>query len=83
MKFIKIKKYTIHLNQILYYPPTHRNSGESFFIYFKFIKSDSLSITFKDETERNSYMKMLDELLVSYDLNDAYNKRNDIKITEL
>ena len=79
---LKIKDYVIDIEELsYYYPHTYENE---FFIYIYFKRTKRyFDITFKDESERNFYLKKLNEECVEYDVDQEFKDNFQINISEV
>ena len=65
----RIKDYVIDLEEVLYYHPHNSNDNDNYFITFYFRKNDRyITIKFEDKSERNFYLKELNDECVEEDL---------------
>jgi len=77
---VKIKGNVIDLDKVLYYCPGDNNSTT--YIYFRF-KDSEIRINFDKESERDFYLKELNDDVVDYDLDDEFKENFEIEIDEI
>jgi len=77
---IKIKDHVIDFDEVSHYTPHELNGEYKIFFYFK-RSSEYTIIVFKDEKERNLYLKAINGELIETDFDEEL--EDDIDISEI